>query len=101
MGSARVARGRGAPVLPPEQFAPPSAAPCDHPLPGAALAQRLDELHRRDQERRERQRLHYELWDGSCPCPECVAEPVLVGVVVDDLFGALGGAPADVRRATP
>jgi hypothetical protein len=60
-------------------------------IPCQQTAGRLAELHRQADERRRRQRQHYDLADGECGCPECRAdEPVPIATAVDELMAALG-----------
>jgi hypothetical protein len=56
-----------------------------------AAAERLAELHRRADERRERQRRHHDLLGGPCSCVECAASgPVALSVPLDAITEALG-----------
>jgi hypothetical protein len=48
----------------------------------------LDALHRQADQRRARQRRHYELAGGECHCPACQADGVVsIGEVIDEMLG--------------
>jgi hypothetical protein len=64
----------------------------------ALLVAARDDGARRTEARRARQVSHYDLYEGCCPCEECLRDgPVLLGEILDEMFPDL----CEVTRLLP